>query len=189
MIHPQHITEYYINSFIPKGATVIDATAGNGNDTLKLCSAVGPSGKVFAFDIQKKAIDNTNKLLKSYEFHNAELVLASHSLIDKYVKTQIDAAVFNLGYLPGGDHNIQTTAQTTIEAIEKCLALLSDSGFISVTVYYGKNSGTEEKEGVMEYLSNLDHKKYTVLTHDFLNRPNNPPITVIITKNAGSFSN
>ena len=78
---------------------------------------------------------------------------------------------------------MQTKKETTISAIEKSLAVLDDKGFVSVTVYYGKNSGTEEKEAVMEYFKALDHKKYTAIVYDFFNRPNNPPITVIITKN------
>ena len=183
MIQPQNITEYYINTFINPGDCVIDATAGNGFDTLKLCRAVGSDGKVYAFDIQECALDATGKKLEENGFSNAKLVKASHSEIDKYVKENVKAVVFNLGYLPGGDHSLQTKAGTTIEAIKKSLEILSDSGFISVTVYYGKNSGCEEKNSVMEYLKTLDHKKYTVLVNDFYNRPNNPPLTVIITKN------
>lgn len=183
MIQPQQITRYYIDNLITPGSTAIDATAGNGNDTLSLCNAVGPDGKVYAFDIQESALNNTAKLLQKSDLKNAELILDSHSNLDKYVQISIDAAIFNLGYLPGGDHSIHTKAQTTIEAIEKCIDILSDKGFICVTVYYGKNSGTEEKDAVMKYLSELDHKKYTVLIHDFFNRPNNPPITVVITKN------
>ena len=91
--------------------------------------------------------------------------------------------VFNLGYLPGGDHNLQTKADTTIAAIEKALALISADGFVAISIYYGKNSGTEEKETVMKYLKTIDHKKYTAVVHDFYNRPNNPPLTVVITRN------
>ncbi len=182
MIQPQDITDYYINT-IPTGGTVIDATAGNGFDTIKLCKKVGAGGSVYAFDIQDSAINETKKKLTTEGFLNAELICDSHSVLDRYVKEPVDCVVFNLGYLPGGDHSLQTKADTTIEAIKKSLNLLKNTGFISVTVYYGKNSGTEEKERVMEFLKNLDHKKYTVLTHDFHNRPNNPPITVIITKN------
>ena len=184
MIQPQNITEYYINTFINPGDCVIDATAGNGFDTLKLCRAVGEDGKVYAFDIQECALDATGKRLEENGFSNAELVKASHSELDKYVKENVKAVVFNLGYLPGGDHSLQTKAGTTIEAIKKSLDILSDTGFVSVTVYYGKNSGCEEKISVMEFLKNLDHKKYTVLVHDFYNRPNNPPLTVVITKNS-----
>ena len=183
MLQPQHITEYYIKNLILPGDTVIDATAGNGNDTLKLCSAVGPNGKVYAFDIQETALKETKKKLNQAGFENAKLICDSHSGIDKYVSESVKAVIFNLGYLPGGDHNLQTKYTTTIEAVEKSLKLLDCEGFVSITVYYGKNSGTEEKEKVMEYLKNVSHKEYTVTVHDFYNRPNNPPLTVIITKN------
>lgn len=183
MLQPQNITEYFINTYIHPGSIAVDATAGNGNDTLKLCKAVTQTGKVYAFDIQNIALHETENKLKSENFRNFELICDSHSNLDSYVKDTVDAVIFNLGYLPGGDHNLQTKYDTTITAIEKSLDILSDSGFISVTVYYGKNSGCEEKEVVMEYLRNINHKKYTVLTCDFHNRPNNPPITVIITKN------
>lgn len=181
MYQPKDIIEYFINSFIKEGDTVVDATAGNGNDTLKLCKKTGENGKVFAFDIQKSALDATDKKLKDNGFFNAKLILDSHENIDNYVTEPVSAVIFNLGYLPGGDHSICTHADSSINAIEKSLKLIS--GFISVTVYYGKNSGTEEKDAVMEYLKTIDHKKYTVLVHDFYNRPNNPPLTVIITPN------
>ena len=183
MLQPQHITEYFINTYIKPGDTVADATAGNGHDTLKLCKAVGEGGKVYAFDIQKCALEESEKLLSSMNCNNYILIEDSHSEMDKYIDTSLKAVIFNLGYLPGGDHSICTRHSTTIEAIDKALALISDDGFISVTVYYGKNSGTEEKDKVMTYLENLNHKLCTVTVHDFFNRPNNPPLTVIITKN------
>ena len=182
MIQPQHITEFFINRITP-GTIAVDATAGNGNDTLKLCRAVGEKGLVYAFDIQEDALKNTANKLTKNDFSNAKLILDSHSNIDKYIKDTVSAVIFNLGYLPGGDHSISTRYETSIEAIEKSLALISDLGFVSITVYYGKNSGTLEKEEVFKYLKTIDHKKYTVTVHDLFNRPNNPPITVIITKN------
>ena len=183
MIQPQNITQYFIDNFIKHGDIAVDATAGNGNDTVKLCSAVGKTGHVYAFDIQKCAIENTEKKLAKSDFENATLVHDSHSRMDEYVRKKIKAVIFNLGYLPGGDHSLCTLPETTIEAVEKSLSLLCDDGFVAITVYYGKNSGTKEKDAVMDYFKNLDYKKYTVTVHDFYNRPNNPPLTVIITKN------
>ena len=183
MLQPQNITEYFIEKHVKIGDTVIDATMGNGNDTLKLCRAVKEQGKVYAFDIQEIALSKTREKLSFEGFSNAELILDSHSSMDKYIKEAVSAVIFNLGYLPGGDHSVATKAETSIQAIEKALTLISCKGFVSVTVYYGKNSGTEEKNAVMEYFKGLDHKKYTVLVNDFYNRPNNPPLTVIITKN------
>ena len=103
--------------------------------------------------------------------------------MDKYINEKVKAVIFNLGYLPGGDHKVQTKGETTIEAIKKSLDLLCADGFIAIMIYYGKNSGTEEKLKVMDFLKTLDHKKCTVTIHDFYNRPNNPPITAVITKN------
>lgn len=183
MLQPQNITEYFIDNYIKNDDTAIDATCGNGNDTLKLCKAVGEKGKVYGFDIQKVALDNTKTVLNENGFSNFSLICDSHSQMDKYINEKVRAVVFNLGYLPGGDHTIHTKYDTTICAIEKSLNLICDNGFISITIYYGKNSGTEEKDEVMKYLKEIDHKKYTVTLHDFFNRPNNPPITAIITKN------
>lgn len=168
MIQPQNITEYYINTFINPGDCVIDATAGNGFDTLKLCRAVGEDGKVYAFDIQECALDATGKKLEENGFSNAKLVKASHSEIDKYVKENVKAVVFNLGYLPGGDHSLQTKAGTTIEAIKKSLEILSDTGFVSVTVYYGKNSGSEEKILLWNILKILTIKNIRCLCTIFI---------------------
>ncbi len=183
MLQPQNITEYFIDKYIKKGSIAVDATAGNGNDTLKLCRAVGKAGLVYAFDIQKTALENTDRLLKENGMTNARLILDSHSNMDTYTGKNLSGVIFNLGYLPGGDHSLCTKADTSIDAIKKSLNLIGDEGFVSVTVYYGKNSGTEEKDAVMEFFKTLDYKKYTVTVHDFYNRPNNPPITVIITKN------
>ena len=183
MLQPQHITDFLIENYINEGDIAIDATAGNGNDTLKLCRKVGESGKVFAFDIQDKAIEETKKLIFENGFSNAEIIKDSHEFIDKYINEKVKAVIFNLGYLPGGDHKVQTKGETTIEAIKKSLELLCDDGFVAIMIYYGKNSGTEEKLMLMDFLKDLDHKKYTVTIHDFYNRPNNPPITALITKN------
>lgn len=183
MLQPQNITDFFINNFVSSGDTAIDATAGNGNDTLKLCRAVGENGFVFSFDIQREAIAQTQKLILENGYSNTKLILDSHSNMDKYISSPVKCVIFNLGYLPGGDHSMHTKGETTIEAIKKALNLICDDGFIAIMIYYGKNSGTDEKEAVMQFLKTLDHKKYTVTVHDFFNRPNNPPITAIITKN------
>lgn len=183
MLQPQDITNFLIENYLAEGDIAIDATAGNGNDTLKLCRKVGKEGKVFAFDIQDKAIEETKKLIFESGFSNAEIIKDSHEFMDKYINEKVKAVIFNLGYLPGGDHRVQTKGETTIEAIKKSLELLCDDGFVAIMIYYGKNSGTEEKLMLMDFLKDLDHKKYTVTIHDFYNRPNNPPITALITKN------
>ena len=48
------------------GDAVIDATMGNGHDTLFLSEMVGKTGKVYAFDIQPEALASTERLLEDY---------------------------------------------------------------------------------------------------------------------------
>jgi hypothetical protein len=90
--------------------------------------------------------------------------------------------VFNFGWLPGGDHNVFTRKESSLEAIEKGLACLKPGGIMSLCIYYGRNNGYEERDAILEYVRNLDHRAYTVMVVDFANRINDPPIPVFIVK-------
>ena len=89
--------------------------------------------------------------------------------MDKHISEKLKAVVFNLGYLPGGDHSIHTKPDTTITAVEKSLDLISEDGFVIITIYHGGDSGFEERDRLLEYLQNLDNKKYNVLLYNFIN--------------------
>lgn len=173
----------YLYNIVKEDDVVIDATVGNGNDTLFLKKLVGNGGKVYGFDIQKQSIINTKKLLEeNNEESNVELILDSHSELDKYIKENVKAVVFNLGYLPGGDHSIKTMPETTILAVEKSLEILEKDGIICMVIYHGGDSGFYEKDALMEYFKRLNSKEITVITHKFINQINNPPILAIIFK-------
>lgn len=172
----------FLSRYAKEGAVCIDATAGRGYDTEFLCSKVGEKGKVYAFDIQKEAIESTEKRLSEKGYKNAEVILASHSDMDKYVKERVDCIVFNLGWLPKGDHNIHTEAKSSIEAIEKGLSLLKNGGGMNIAIYYGRETGFKEKDSVLEYLKTIDSLKYTVIVSEFTNRTNCYPISVFIMK-------
>lgn len=177
------ITHEYIKKAVSEGDTVIDATMGNGHDTLFLANLVGETGKVFAFDIQKQAVDNTKALLEEEGVSDRTVLINDgHHNIEKYVTEPVNAVMFNLGYLPGGDHSIATKFATTQKAIEQSMSLLSPGGLISIGVYYGGDSGFEEKNALMEWIKTIDYKAYTVLVLDYVNRPNCPPIAVMIEK-------
>lgn len=178
-----HISHELISRVVKLGDIVVDATMGNGNDTLFLAGLVGDKGRVYSFDVQQLALDNTRKrLTEAGVIDRVELILDGHQNLDKYVPKGIKAVMFNLGYLPKGDHNIGTKAETTITAIEKCLELLCKEGIVMIVVYYGGDSGFEEKDAVMEYFKTIDCKKYAVLVHDFVNQVNCPPIAICIEK-------
>lgn len=181
------IVEYahhFIKEHVQEGDICIDATAGNGNDTGFLCELVGESGHVIAMDIQSMAVENTKALLKAKKFEErAEVVLASHVTMEQYAKEgSVACVVFNLGYLPGGDHNLATKGNTSMEAMEAALRLLKKNGLLSVTIYSGGDSGFEEKEEVLRWLKSLDSKRYLVITSEYYNRPNNPPMPVQVIK-------
>lgn len=173
----------FVKNFVKKGDTVIDATAGKGNDTVFLAELVGEEGKVYSFDIQDAAINSTKiKIVENGYENRVKQIKAGHQNLDLYVEEIVNCVMFNLGYLPGGDHNIGTKAETTILALEKSMKLLSNGGVISMVVYYGGDSGFEEKEKVLNYIKKLDSKCFTVMQTEFVNQVNCPPILVLIEK-------
>ncbi len=181
------ITEWcrhFIGEHVKEGDICIDATAGNGNDTLLLCELVGNSGKVIAFDIQEQAIANTKKRLQEYEVsERAQVVRDSHENMRQYAnENSVSCITFNFGYLPGGDHTLATRKESSIAAIQEGLCLLKKGGMMSLCIYSGGDSGFEEKEAILDYLRQLDGRKYLVIVSEYFNRPNNPPIPALIIK-------
>ena len=174
-----------MRSQVKREGYYIDATMGNGNDTLFLCQLAKGKGHVLAFDIQEEAISATRNLLKAHGYEEAAtLVKDGHEHMDEYVDENFaDAICFNFGYLPGGDHHIATKLQTSIEAIEKGLRILKSGGMMCLCIYSGGDSGFEEKEGILAYLKELPAKKYTVVVNEYYNRGNHPPMPVFIFKN------
>jgi len=178
------VSHRFLKQYLPKGGFAVDATAGNGGDTLLLCETVGESGRVLAMDIQMQAVENTRALLQEKGWAEvAQVVQASHANMDQYVPAECaDCVVFNFGWLPGGDHSVFTQKESSLAAIEKGLACLKPGGIMSLCVYYGRNNGYEERDAILDYVRKLDHRKYTVLVVDFANRVNDPPFPIFIIK-------
>ena len=148
------ITEWchhFMENHVKEGDLCIDATAGNGNDTLFLCELVGECGRVLAFDIQKEAVENTKKRILEHQMEKR-------------------------------DHQLGTKADTSIEAIRQGLRLLKVGGMMSLCIYSGGDSGFEERDAILSFLKCLDTKYYLVILSSYYNRPNHPPIPVMILK-------
>lgn len=144
---------------------------------------MGESGKVYSFDIQDQALDRTRKKIEEKGLlDRVVLIKDGHQYMDAYVRERVKVIMFNLGYLPGGDHSVGTKSESTVAAIEKSMKLLQINGIISMVVYYGGDSGFEEKEDVMKYIESIDCRKYTVMKTEFVNQINCPPILVLIEK-------
>lgn len=170
----QHTTDHSI---------VVDATCGNGHDTLFLANQV-PHGHVFGFDIQTEAINTTAEKVSTFDY--VTLIQDGHENVAHHIPSQyvghIDAAIFNLGYLPKGDKSIVTKPTTTIEAIEALLNMMSIEGIIVLVIYHGHAEGQVEKEALMDYLHQLDQQYVQVLQYQFLNQRNNAPFICAIEK-------
>lgn len=180
--YAHHLLEESIN----EGELVIDATCGNGNDTVFLSKIVGNEGHVLAFDIQEQAIKNTKQLIHENGANNISVIHDSHAQIEKYLSGKINntigVAVFNLGYLPRSDKTIITEGQSTITAVDTILQFLKKEGLIVIVVYHGHEGGKDEKEMILRHVINLDQKKYNVLKYGFINQRNNPPFIIAIQK-------
>lgn len=169
---------------IEKGDLAIDATCGNGHDTLVLSELVGENGKVLAFDIQEQAIKSTEKKLADHQKENVKLILDSHENLGQYLQDEkrIGGAIFNLGYLPRSDKKIITKGDSTIRALKVILKHLKNKGIAVLVVYHGHQGGSEEKEQLLQYVSHLDQKYFQVLRYGYINQINNPPFVLAIKK-------
>lgn len=168
---------------LQEGEVAIDATCGNGHDTLFLSEIVGSSGKVYGFDIQEQAIQKTRQKLTKNDCHNVSLIQDSHEKIQAYIDEDVyGGAIFNLGYLPNSDKSIVTKPRSTVSAIETILEKLKTKGLIILVIYYGHSGGEEEKEAVLSYTSQLNQKEYQVLQYRFINQQNQAPFLIAIEK-------
>lgn len=182
MKRPVEFAHTLLASSVNKGDILIDATCGNGNDTLFLAKLTGEKGKVYAFDIQEDAINRSKELTKDYK--NIHYILDSHAKVADYVTEtkSLDGAIFNLGYLPKSDKTIITLAESTIQAITSMLEFLNKGKRIVIVVYHGHEGGKEEKNAVLDFVENLSQKEFSVLQYGFINQKNNPPFVIGIEK-------
>ncbi len=170
----------FIADSLPVDAVVVDATAGNGHDTLFLAQQLKGKGKVYSFDIQKEALEQTAKLLKENMLHtNVKLIHDGHENIVNHIQEPLDAVMFNLGYLPGGDHSIVTKPESTVKALEGAVKLLKQGGKISVAVYIGHQGGLQELAAVEKFIAQLDTRMYWAIKIEFVNRTSAPVLFLI----------
>lgn len=174
------------DKFISPGDQVVDATCGNGHDTSYLAQAVltGEQGRVWAIDLQQRAIDTTAQLLKESlteaQLQRVDLVQGSHApLPDAIEPESIQLIVYNLGYLPGADKTLTTFKESTLHSLQQALTLVKPGGAISVTCYPGHPEGKIEQEAVLEWASTLNPHTWCVLHHTWYNRNNAPSLLLI----------
>lgn len=150
------LTEYVhlcLEKHLNNGDYVLDATAGNGYDTLKAAQLVQPDGQVIAIDIQKDALQATEEKLTQAKLNTlCEFHLGSHGELFERLNQTFDAILFNLGYLPGSDKMVITTPKETLSALNQSPKLLKENGILCVTAYRQHPGGQEEADQVAEWM-------------------------------------
>lgn len=180
------ISHLFMSDSICIGDIVIDATAGNGHDTLFMAECVGKEGVVIAIDKQKEAIQSTQNLLQVHDIHNVNCMIADHSEMEIVLQPfihRVSCICFNLGYLPGSsDKSIITNSQSTIKALDACLQLLHYRGAISVISYRGHEHGLEETLAVEDWMQKLPTNDWQVTRTEPINQSASAPIVYFAEK-------
>jgi tRNA A58 N-methylase Trm61 len=155
--HPTELAHLLLSSEIAEGDFAIDATAGNGYDSVFLANAVGEKGKVAAIDIQAQAIEETKRRLASAGLlSRVSLHCECHTKLRNIADGKSPSIVlFNLGFLPGSDRSVITNADKTLLTIQAAAEILLPHGMISIVCYPGHEGGDEESRQVEAYISKL----------------------------------
>ena len=178
---------HILTNHLKEGDQAIDATAGNGFDTIFLAEQVGASGKVIAIDIQNSAIRSTGEKLESTGLiDRVKLVTDDHASALRILiandRGKVAAITFNLGYLPGSDKSIQTRPESTEEALAASIQLLSSGGYLCVTAYRGHSGGSAEAKVVEALMRKFQNEGHSV---DYYapRSSNSSPVLWILQKN------
>ncbi len=155
-----------LSKHLREGDCAIDATIGNGGDTCLLARIVGTTGMVYGFDVQTAAILATREALQTMGLGaQVRLFERCHSEMTNLVETSVRAAVFNLGYLPKGDHSVTTKTESTLGGLNAACSLLAPGGVLSVIVYPGHPTGKVEAKAVINWVQALDRRVWTYEHH------------------------
>ena len=172
-----------IEQAVIPGAVAVDATMGNGYDTAWLAQLVGETGRVYAFDVQKEAVERTRERLTHANLDSrATLYHAGHEQMAELVKEPVDAVVFNLGWLPGAEHAVTTRVESTLAAVNAASEVLREGGVMTICAYPGHDEGAREREALVKWASELDPVKFDAIFKTYLNQPKNPPCVIAVMK-------
>lgn len=164
------------------GDTAVDATAGNGHDTVCLARAVGPQGRVYAYDVQPEALERTGQRLVQEGLRDrVVLVPASHEDLTA-AGPEAALVIFNLGYLPGASRTVTTRPAATLRALRAAMRILQPGGLILLTVYPGHPAGRGEDRALSLFCRTIDPAAFDVVRLDFPNRPPQAPYGWILQK-------
>ncbi|MEI6674316.1 MAG: class I SAM-dependent methyltransferase [Verrucomicrobiota bacterium] len=154
---PTALAHGILRGCVRHGDLVIDATAGNGHDTVFLAECVGTEGQVLAFDVQPAALAATRARLTTAGLHaRVDFFLESHAFMGgRAALGSVAVVMFNLGYLPGDTHELITEPGGTLEGLICAMGLLKPGGMLSAVCYPGHLGGAEEAAAVEHWFAAL----------------------------------
>ncbi len=175
----------YWKKLLTPGDIAVDATCGNGHDTLTLAQFIltPTSGTLYAIDIQPEAIQKTREKIESNVpevAHRLVTLQQSHQHFPEEFKIlPIKLFIYNLGYLPGGNKSLTTQTSSTLESIENACSLIGSGGLISITCYPGHPEGAVEEQALLEYCKRLNKELWSVCHHRWINRNQSPSLLLL----------
>ena len=171
-------------SDLQPGGLYVDATCGNGHDTAFLCRLAGPTGRVLALDIQPAAVENTNTRLGAAGLGAiGQALVHDHARLAELVAPgTADCVLFNFGWLPGADHEVHSTADGSLPALQAALDALKPRGVLAAVLYSGQVIGDSEKQAALGFFRALPLTKYTVLVCEFANWASTAPLPCFVIK-------
>lgn len=174
-----------VAAVLQPGDTAIDATAGKGRDALWLARCVAPGGKVYAFDIQLAALEQSQQLLAGEGMAGmVTLIEAGHQQMRKHVPESVQAIMFNLGYLPGGNHQVITRPATTLAALEQGMELLLPGGLITMIAYPGHPGGMDEGQALEARIKRLSRQQWDAVRWEFAPGSDRAPYLLALQRRA-----
>jgi len=174
----------FVRERVKPGDSVIDATAGGGVDSLILAELIGANGELYSFDIQADALTQTKARIEQARqdgklLGRVHYIESSHHLLEQFVSYKVKAVMFNLGYLPSGDHAIITLTETTIPALDAALRMLTKGGIITCMLYPGHPGGDSEADAVTRWAEQLPTEQAQVICYRQLQRRTAPFLIAI----------
>lgn len=169
---------------IRPGCCLIDATCGNGKDTLRLAQLIDQMGSVLALDIQGEAIEHTERLLSEQlseqRRKQVHLFHQSHETFPKIAyQKPVQLIVYNLGYLPGGNKELTTLTKATLNSLNAAMSLLSPGGLICMTCYPGHEEGKKEQQALLSHLKGTSSNEWNIAFYRKMGSETAPSILLI----------
>lgn len=164
---PTVLAQQLVAEVLEEGDLAIDATAGNGHDTVFLAGRVGAGGRVLSFDVQAAAIAAAQARVAAAGFgQRVRFLQQSHArLADHAAPGSVAAVMFNLGYLPGRDHAVTTTTDVTLAGLAGAVAVLKPGGALAVVCYPGHEEGAREAAAVEDWFAGRTESGWRVVRY------------------------